>query len=103
MNSTAENANNYVLVPIKLKNSKKPTIVTPIPLSANYNASTNTVTLTSTVRVKARQSFKLTVIGTGPDGIANVTGLLMAGVRKRAGTNYVASITGKSIRQINRS
>jgi glucose/arabinose dehydrogenase len=101
--STAENANNYVLVPIKLKNSKQPTIVTPIPLSANYNASTNTVTLTSTVRVKARQSFKLTVIGKGPDGIANVTGLLMAGFRKRVGTNYVASITGKSIRQINRS
>ena len=49
-----------------------------------------------------RQSLKLTVIGTGPDGIAKVTGLLLAGIRKRPGTNYVAIITGKSVKQSSR-
>ena len=59
------------------------------------------MTLTATTKVKLRQTLRLTVIGTGPSGVAKVTGVLLAGTRGRVGTNYVASVSGKSIKQIN--
>ncbi len=94
---TAENPNNYILIPVKRKNAKNAPVMTPIPLSVSYNPKTNVVTLTALAKVKKKQSLSLTVIGTAPSGVAKITGVLLAGVRKRTGTNYVAFVTGKTI------
>ena len=48
--------------------------------------------------MKRGQALRLTVIAGGPDGIAKATGLPLAGDGVHAGTNYVATIIGRSIR-----
>jgi hypothetical protein len=98
--STAENPNNYILTPAKHKKSKHSPVPTLIPLIVSYDPRTNAVTLTARVKVKPNQALKLTVIGEGPDGIAKVTGLPLAGNHRRPGTNYVATVTGASIKRI---
>ena len=95
--ASAENSNNYILIPVKRKNAKNAPVLTPIPLSVSYNPRTNIVTLTALAKVKLKQTLELTVIGTAPNGVAKISGVLLAGARKRAGTNYVAIITGKTI------
>jgi glucose/arabinose dehydrogenase len=94
--ATAEDSSNYVLIPAKRKKQKS--LPTPIPLAVRYDPRTHKVTLTALGRVNTKQVLKLTVIGTGPDGVAKVTGLLLAGSRGRSGTNYVATITGNVVR-----
>jgi Putative Ig domain len=94
---TAENPNNYILIPVKRKNAKNAPVLTPIPLSVSYNPKTNVVTLMALANVKKKQTLQLTVIGTAPNGVAKISGVLLAGVRKRTGTNYVAFVTGKTI------
>jgi hypothetical protein len=49
--------------------------------------------------VKLRETLELKFIGAGPDGVAKVTGLLFAGDHKHPGTDYVAEISGKTIKQ----
>jgi hypothetical protein len=97
--ATAENPNNYILVPLNRKKSKNTPVATPIPLAVSYNPRTNIVTLTALAKVKRNQTLRLTVVGTGPGGVAKITGLLLAGSHKRPGTNYVAVITGKTVKQ----
>ena len=82
---------------MKRKNAKHAPVLTPIPLSVSYNPRTNIVRLTALAKVKLKQKLELTVIGTAPNGVAKISGVLLAGARKRAGTNYVAFITGKTI------
>ena len=94
---TAENPSNYILVPVKRKNAKNPPVMMPIPLSVSYNPKTNVVRLTALEKVKLKQALELTVIGTAPNGVAKISGVLLAGVRKRTGTNFVAFLTGKTI------
>ena len=90
----------YILVRAKKKSKKAPAPAN-IPLAVSYDAATSTVTLTAKAKVKRRQTLRLTVIGSGPDGIAKVTGLPLAGDGVHIGTNYVATITGRTIKQTN--
>jgi hypothetical protein len=96
--ATALNPGNYILIPIGRKKAKHAPVMPPIPLSVSYNARTNVVTLTAMAPVKKKQSLELTVIGTAPNGVAKITGLLLAGTRKHAGTNYVATIIGTTVK-----
>jgi hypothetical protein len=59
------------------------------------------VTLVVQAKVKRGQALRLTVIGSGPDGLLKMTGVPLAGDGVHAGTNYVATVTGTSIRQTN--
>jgi Putative Ig domain len=98
--SAAGDLDDYILVPAKQKTKKAPASAS-IPLTATYNAATGTVTLVAGAKVKRGQVLRLTVVGTGPDGLAKVTGLSLAGDRVHVGTNYVAAITGGTIKQTN--
>jgi hypothetical protein len=66
-------------------------------LTARYNPASRTVTLTASGKVNSRQVLALTVIGTKPNGVAKVTGQLLAGSRGVSGTNFVATIMGNAI------
>ena len=98
--STAANPNNYLLTePAKKPKSKKKPTPPPIRirLSLTYNQATNQVILKGPKKVKTSPALSLTVIGTGPNGIAKLDGLGLAGSGGRPGTNLVASVTGKSV------
>jgi hypothetical protein len=96
--ATALDPGDFILVPSKQKKSKKTALPpTPIPLTVTYNQATNSVTLSTTVHIKLNQALKLTVIGKGPRGVTKITGLPMAGKRGHPGTNYVATVLGKSV------
>src|SRR5262249_37329106 len=69
--ATAEDPGNYILIPVK-RISKKAPPPTPIPLIARYNPASKTVTLTAIGKVNSKQALRLTVIGTGPHGVAKV-------------------------------
>ena len=90
----------YLLVPAR-KASKRSRGAASIPLAVSYDPSTNSVTLAAQTKVRRGQALRLTVIGGGPAGIAKVTGLLLAGDGRHTGTNYIATIIGRSIRQTN--
>ncbi len=68
-----------------------------IPIvTARYDAATQTVTLRPRWRLPLRDTFRLTVVGTPPGGLATPTAAYLAGSPgARPGTNYVARITGK--------
>ena len=96
--ATASNSSNYILTePAKKPKSKKKPAPPPIriALSASYNQATNQVTLKGPKKVKTSPALTLTVVGTGPNGIAKLDGLLLAGGGAAAGTNYVASVKGQ--------
>jgi hypothetical protein len=98
--ATANNSSNYILTaPAKKSKSKKKPAPPPtrIALSASYNQATNQVTLKGPKKVKTSPALTLTVVGTGPNGIAKLDGLLLAGNGRQAGTNYVAKVTGKAV------
>jgi hypothetical protein len=95
--ATALNPNNYILIPTKVKKLPPSPQALPIPLSVSYNSTTNVVSLTAMAHVTRKQTLKLTVIGTPPGGVAKITGRLMAGRGKRSGSDYVATISGKSV------
>ncbi|MGP0063460.1 MAG: cadherin repeat domain-containing protein, partial [Isosphaeraceae bacterium] len=100
--ATAANPSNYILTePAKKTRSKKKLTPssTPLVLSVSYNPATNQVTLKGPKKVKLSPALTLTVVGTGPDGIAKLDGLQLAGSDGQAGTNYVASVTGKAVSQ----
>jgi hypothetical protein len=99
--STAANLADFVLVPVKKSKKRAPAV--DIPLAASYDPSSDTVTLAAQAPVKRRQTLRLTVIGSVPDGIVKMTGLPLAGDGVHAGTNYVATITGGTIRQTNKA
>ncbi len=97
---TAANAANYTLTaPAKKPKGKhKPTPPpTPVGFSLNYSAATNQVTIKAAKKPKAGTVLTLTVIGTGPTGIAKLDGLQLAGSGGQPGTNYVATIRGKAV------
>ena len=98
--SSAGDLDDYILAPVKKKSKKAPAPAN-IPLGVSYDAATSTVTLTAQAKVKRGQTLRLTVVGSGPDGIAKVTGLPLAGDGVHIGTNYVATITGRTIKQTN--
>ena len=50
--------------------------------------------------MKTSPALTLTVVGTGPSGIAKLDGLQLAGSGGQPGTNYVASVTAKAVKPI---
>ena len=99
--ATAANPNNYILTaPAKKpKSKKKPTPPpTRIKLSVSYNQATNQVILKGPKTVKTSPALTLTVVGTGPSGIAKMDGWQLAGSGGQPGTDYVASVTTKAVR-----
>ena len=98
--ATVLNPSNYILTePAKKPKLKKKPTPQPvrIALSVSYNQSTNSVTLRASRMPKTVPALTLTVVGTGPDGIAKLDGLLLAGIGGESGTNYVASVTRKAV------
>ena len=64
-------------------------------IKAVYSASADTVTLEPKVRLNLRKSYKLTVVGSKPTGLADTEGYLLGGKSKsQPGSNYVASVNG---------
>jgi hypothetical protein len=97
--STATDPDNYILVaPARHKRKRwKNPLSTRIPLTVSYDPASSSVTLKAQGRVSLQRALHLTVIGTGPDGVAKITGLPLAGSGFEPGTNYVASISAKGI------
>jgi hypothetical protein len=98
--ATASNASNYILTePAKKPKSKKKPTPPPVVVakSVSYNQATNQVTLKLAKKPKAGTVLTLTVVGSGPNGIAKLTGLQLAGSGGKSGTNYVATIKGKKL------
>jgi streptogramin lyase len=61
--------------------------------SAVYDPAARTVTLSAVRRLRPRQRFQLTVIGTGPSGVTDSSGKLLDGQRTgHPGSNFVAII-----------
>ncbi len=87
---SATNVDNY-----KLMSAEGP----PIKVEqAAYNATDDTVTLYPSRRLNLHRFYELTVIGTGPGGVAGSTGLLLDGAADGSpGTDYSASITGRNL------
>lgn len=102
--ATAEDTANYILdIPAKpaKKHRKGPAPQpTPVPLSVSFNPSTDQVTLKVIGKVSLARPLDFTVVGTGPGGIAKVTGLLLAGSGGQSGTNYTATVTSKKIKSV---
>jgi hypothetical protein len=96
--STAGNPGDFLLVPAGKRKAPPPA---SIPLAVSYDPATSTVTLTAQARIKRGQALRLTVIGSGPDGIAKVTGVPLAGDGRHPGINYMATIKGRSITHTN--
>ena len=98
--ATASNANNYILTePARKPGSKKKPAPPPavVRMSVSYNQATNQVTLKVAKKPKAGTVLTLTVVGSGANGIAKLTGLQLAGSGGQPGTNYVATIRGKRL------
>jgi hypothetical protein len=95
--STAGDPGDFILVPAAKRKAAPPA---SIPLVVSYDPATMTVTLKARARVRRGQALRLTVIGSGPDGIAEVTGPALAGDGRHPGTDYVAIIRGRSIQPI---
>jgi ELWxxDGT repeat protein len=100
--ATAADANNYILTePARIPTSKKKPMPPPtvLGMSVSYNQTTNQVTLKVAKKPKAHTGLTLKVVGSGPTGIAKLTGLQLAGSGGQPGTNYVAAIRGKRLTQ----
>ena len=62
--------------------------------SATYNAATHAVTLAFTKRLLLRMTSTLTINGTTPSGVKNVSGLLLDGANTgKPGSNYVTTVS----------
>ena len=57
------------------------------------------MTLKAIGKVNLSKPLQFTVVGTGPGGVAKVTGQLLAG-GGQAGTNYVATVTAKKVKPV---
>ena len=100
---TAANPNNYILTqPARSLGSKKKSPPQPIriALSVSYNQATNQVTLKGPKKVKVVRGLTLAVVGAGPNGIAKLDDLHLAGSGGQPGTNYLASVTAKAVSRI---
>ncbi len=78
-----------------------------LPISieqADYNTSGGsfTVTLHLERRLNLHRFYELTVIGTGPSGLAGASGLLLDGAGNGSpGSDYVTSVTGRDLVKTN--
>jgi hypothetical protein len=66
--------------------------------SAIYDPATLTVTLYPAEQLDVHNFYRLTVVGTGPNGLTDKTGFLLDGVGKgQPGSNFVAVISRKTL------
>ena len=66
--------------------------------SATYDPAANTVTLKPHARLVLHRLYKLTVIGTAPDGVADTSGVLLDGAGDgQPGSNYVATLKASNL------
>ena len=66
--------------------------------SAVFDPKTNTVTLRPAERINLHQTYHLTVIGTGTDGVRSTTGLLLDGTDKgTADSNYKGTLDWRNV------
>ncbi len=71
--------------------------VVPIS-SAVYDAATDTVTLHPRNRINLHRTYRLTVVGVGPNGLTDSSGLLLDGKKSgQPGSNYVTTINGRNL------
>ncbi|MHB1559579.1 MAG: ELWxxDGT repeat protein [Isosphaeraceae bacterium] len=98
--STAANAGNYLLeIPRKIpgRHRKGPSVrLTPVRLRVSYNAATHQVTLKVLGRVSLAKPLELTVLATGPGGVAKVNGQRLNG-SGQAGSDYLATVTARRV------
>ncbi len=98
--STAANAGNYLLeIPKKIpgRHKKGPSVrLTPVRLKVSYNAATHQVTLKALGRVSLAKPLELTVLATGPGGVAKVNGQLLSG-SGQPGSDYLATVTSRRV------
>ena len=98
--STAMNPGNYLLLePSRKARSKRKPTPPPraIGLSVSYNQAADQVTLKVAKKVKLNPALELTVIATGPSGLAKLDGLPLAGGFGQPGTNYVARVMFRGV------
>src|SRR5262249_21279483 len=63
---------------------------------AAYNASTQTVTLRPAQKLNFRHHYRLTVVGTAPEGVTDISGNLLDGLGNgEPGSNFVTTITSR--------
>jgi virginiamycin B lyase len=66
--------------------------------SVLYNPATLTVTVSPRGRLNLHRTYRLTVVGTSPNGVSNTGGLLLDGaLNGYPGSNYTAKITGNDL------
>jgi Bacterial Ig-like domain (group 3) len=94
--ASAQNLNNYLLVQMVPGRPGRPSRPLAIKLKAAvYNPILQTVTLVPRVRLNLRQIYRLTVVGTAPNGVRSATGQLLDGNNNgQPGSNYQALILG---------
>lgn len=98
--STAANPGNYLLeIPRKIpgRHRKGPSVrLTPVRLKVSYNAATHQVTLKALGRVSLAKPLELTVLATGPGGVAKVNGQRLSG-SGQPGSDYLATVTARRV------
>jgi hypothetical protein len=66
--------------------------------SAEYDPTTNTVTLHPNEKINLHHNYQLTVFGTSPGGVASVSETLLDGANNGIpGSNYVATLNWKTV------
>ena len=93
---SVENLKNYLLYPVGPRGNARP-FVRPVPIvSAVYDPSRNTVTLTTRSPLNPNAYYLLSANGAGPGGFVNVYGDRLLGTHGpgRAGGNYLALVHG---------
>jgi hypothetical protein len=64
--------------------------------SVQYHSSSNSITLRPAHRLPLHVRYQLTIVSEPPDGLTSVSGLFLDGAGTgRAGSNYVARVSGK--------
>ena len=91
--TSAQDVNNYRIVPLTGSHAGAPIAIA----KAVYDATDDTVTLTTVDRVYLYGTYQITVNGTPPSGLTNTSGQFLQGQGSgHPGTNYVQTF-GESI------
>ncbi len=63
-----------------------------------YNPATNTVTLRPRQRIDLHHNYHVTIVGTGPGGLANVVDTLLDGAADGdSGSNFVTTLNWRNV------
>lgn len=96
--ATAQNPANYQIVALGPMGSRSGSDPTVRITQAVYDAGAGTVTLIPAERLNLHDLFRLTVVGTGPGGVADTSGNLLDGDGSGdAGTSYVTIVSARNL------